>query len=362
MIPHPSMVLTFALHVSLSLVVAFVLLARVRAPLSLRYGALILGLTGMASFGIGLLTAPGPGGFAHLLVWSWTLAIVLPTTAFAIAVRAGPAVHVRLVFLAVGLLGGLLAVDAFVWEPRNLEVSHHQVVSDRIASPLRIAVIADLQTDAPGDHERTALEAVIAAQPDLILFAGDVIQHHDESAYANAWATLRGIVAPLRLEAPLGLYMVEGDSEYPHTTWAPHAEALGMTVLPTEPSRHALRDDVTLTGMGLRASAREDLAIERPNNGFHVVFGHRPAFALGSIDADLLLAGHTHGGQVQLPGWGPLVTLSKVPRSWASGRTELDGNRTLIVSRGVGMERAVAPRIRFWCRPEVVIIDVLPHG
>ncbi|MEM6291630.1 MAG: metallophosphoesterase [Myxococcota bacterium] len=360
MIPDPSMVLTFAVHVCVSLVVAFVLLARARAPLSLRDGALILAGTALASFGIGLLTAPTPGGFAKLLVWSWTLAVVLPTTAFAIAVRAGPVLPVRLAFLAVGLLGGLLAVDAFVWEPRNLEISHHEVISDRLDAPLRIAVIADLQTDVPGDHERAALQAVLAAKPDVILFAGDVIQHHDEAAYAHAWSTLQGIAAPLQLDAPLGVYMVEGDSEFPHATWAPKAESLGMTVLPDAPVSRALRDDVTLTGMGLRASARTDLSIERPDERFHVVFGHRPAFALGDIDAELLLAGHTHGGQVQVPGWGPLLTLSKVPRSWASGRTELGGERTLIVSRGVGMERAVAPRIRFWCRPEVVIVDVRP--
>jgi len=93
-----------------------------------------------------------------------------------------------------------------------------------------------------------------------------------------------------------------------------------------------------------------------------VALGHRPDFALGDVRADLLLAGHTHGGQVVLPFIGPPITLTAVPRSWASGRTELDGGRTLVVSRGVGMERGYAPRLRFGCPPEILVIDLVPSA
>jgi len=89
--------------------------------------------------------------------------------------------------------------------------------------------------------------------------------------------------------------------------------------------------------------------------------GHSPDFALGDVRANLLLAGHTHGGQVQLPFIGPLLTVSRVPRRWASGVTHLaDDNKALIVSNGVGMERRHAPRIRFLCPPEVIIIELVP--
>jgi len=56
------------------------------------------------------------------------------------------------------------------------------------------------------------------------------------------------------------------------------------------------------------------------------------------------------------------MTRSGVPRSWAAGVTQLGPGKTLIVSRGIGMERADAPRIRFLCRPEIVIVDVMPAG
>jgi predicted MPP superfamily phosphohydrolase len=91
-----------------------------------------------------------------------------------------------------------------------------------------------------------------------------------------------------------------------------------------------------------------------------VVLGHSPNFALAPIDADLLIAGHTHGGQFCLPLIGPLMTNAEVPRRWASGATKLPGGATLVVSRGVGMERGAAPRLRFLCRPELAIIDLTP--
>jgi predicted MPP superfamily phosphohydrolase len=96
--------------------------------------------------------------------------------------------------------------------------------------------------------------------------------------------------------------------------------------------------------------------------GFHLVFGHAPDFALHAAPADLLVAGHTHGGQVRLPVIGPLLTFSRVPRAWASGVTRLGHDRTLVVSRGIGLERGHAPRLRFLCRPELVFLRLTPLG
>ena len=91
------------------------------------------------------------------------------------------------------------------------------------------------------------------------------------------------------------------------------------------------------------------------------MLGHAPDFALSPrVEGDLLLAGHTHGGQVQLPLYGPPLTFSKVPRAWADGVTDLGDGRTLVVSRGVGLERRTAPALRFLCRPEIVILELAP--
>jgi predicted MPP superfamily phosphohydrolase len=95
-----------------------------------------------------------------------------------------------------------------------------------------------------------------------------------------------------------------------------------------------------------------------PRADLRVVFGHSPDFVralAGWAPVDLALAGHTHGGQVVLPGFGPLVTLSRLPRRYAGGLNDYAGI-PLHVSRGVGLERGSAPPIRFLCPPEVSLL------
>lgn len=72
---------------------------------------------------------------------------------------------------------------------------------------------------------------------------------------------------------------------------------------------------------------------------------------------DLFLCGHTHGGQVCLPFWGAVITLSKYHKKFESGLREYRGV-PVYVNRGVGLEGG-APRVRFLCRPEVAVIDLV---
>jgi hypothetical protein len=253
--------------------------------------------------------------------------------------------------LALGL--GAVAVDAFLVEPTRLEITRLRLVSPRLSRPLRIGVLADLQTDAIGEYERSALRLLMAEKPDLILLAGDYLQ-----ASPAEEAALRPLLRQeLRaLGAPLGVYAVQGNIDGPG--WEGSFEGLPVTLF--RQTGTVEKEGISVTGLGVLDSSRETLRLPgRP--GFHVVVGHSPDFALGAVEADLLVAGHTHGGQVKLPGIGPLVTLSGVPRAWAGGGAiALPGGRTLVVSRGVGHERGAAPRLRFLCRPEIVVIDLAP--
>ena len=71
------------------------------------------------------------------------------------------------------------------------------------------------------------------------------------------------------------------------------------------------------------------------------------------------MAGHTHGGQVQIPGFGPPITQTGVPREvGAGGLHTMDGAR-VYVSRGVGVEHAAnAPRVRLFCPPELSLLTL----
>ena len=140
--------------------------------------------------------------------------------------------------------------------------------------------------------------------------------------------------------------------------WPRIFDGVGVTCFERTTTREV--GELTVTGLSFGESVANWTDVE-PSERFHVVFGHSPNFALGGIRADLLIAGHTHGGQVRLPLIGPPIILSAIPRRWAAGRTDLDYGPTLIVSRGVGHERGHAPRLRFLCRPELVIVDLVPR-
>jgi predicted MPP superfamily phosphohydrolase len=77
---------------------------------------------------------------------------------------------------------------------------------------------------------------------------------------------------------------------------------------------------------------------------------------------DLFLAGHVHGGQVALPFYGALLTLSRFGKRFERGLyPDADGfGFPLYVSRGIGMEGGAMPRVRFCSRPELALIELVP--
>lgn len=304
----------------------------------------------------GALVAP-IARFGRVQLLAWALFLHYPLFLLAGAYRFFPQKRrFALGCMAVATLILLVCVDAFLIEPHWLEVSHVELSSTKVASPLRIAVIADLQTDAPGRYERRVLARVQDEAPDLILFVGDYLDVEDPERYEMMRKRLNEMLREADMNAPLGLYAVPGNVD-----WIGRWQRIfaGLPVRPFERSATVDLGPVALTGLTLRDAGNAHLSVDEAD-GFHIVMGHSPNFSLGQIDAELLVAGHTHGGQVQLPLVGPIVTLSQVPRAWASGVTEIEPGKTLVVSRGIGMERGNAPRMRFLCRPQLVIVEVVP--
>jgi predicted MPP superfamily phosphohydrolase len=250
----------------------------------------------------------------------------------------------------------LVGVDAFLIEPHWLEVTRLDISAPKLQRPLRVAVIADVQTDQPGEYEERVFEMVKAEEPDLILFAGDYLQLVDEERYSAELNSLNEILRRVDLDAPLGMFAIRGNVDRPQS-WVKLFEGIPVTTFDT--TTDVDLGPLVLTGLTLSDSGNSSLKIGGEEK-FHIVLGHCPDFSLGEIDADLLLAGHTHGGQIRVPFFGPIMTLSQVPRSWASGLTTLSPGKILIVSRGIGMERVHAPRMRFNCRPELLILDLVP--
>ena len=295
-------------------------------------------------------------GFGRLQLLAWGVFLHFPLYLIAAGVTLFDKSRLfcyALLILVLIILG--VAGDAFLIEPRRQEVSHTTIYSTKLEGSIKVAVLADIQTDKPGSYEARVLAITAAENPDLVLLAGDYLQIYDQDTYHAAVLELRNIFKDAGLNPPLGIYAVRGNVD--HNDWTAIFQELSVrTFNTTEILDLGL---LTLTGVSWKDSVNPNLVIPGSEK-YHIVLGHSPNYSLGEIDADLLLAGHTHGGQFQLPGIGPLLTLSLVPRSWAAGLTEIKPDQYLLVSRGIGLERGAAPRMRFLCRPELVIIELTP--
>lgn len=325
------------------------------------------GLVGfvMALFGLGLVLgfvfhkefALAPM-FAAMRMWSYGLFVQLTLLTWVWAwLDRQRRPRTSFVFAVLGVLVAAIGIDAFFVEPSALELNEVVIRSDKVQEELTIAVLADIQSEEVGPYERAAVEAAMAASPDLVLLPGDYLQPRSDAERADNEARLRKIFADAKITPARGAFAVPGNVD--PEGWHKLFEGTGVTTA-TASRTYPAGPGVQVTALTLEDSFATDLKLG-PQPGFHIVLGHGPDFALGAVQADLLVAGHTHGGQVRLPFIGPLVTLAQIPREWAAGVTQRPGGGTLVVSRGIGMERGLAPRLRFRCPPEVVIVRVRPE-
>jgi predicted MPP superfamily phosphohydrolase len=371
---YPSIFALFALFTLLATAVALralstghprpLGLARVAAAaggvLALIGAFVVAGRTGPVRFtGFGLMQ----------LCWI-SLALVMPLGGIATMLQRRAGRPVTPAARAVAFMGVLMipvAVYAMVVEPRRLVLEEASLEARTpLRRELRIGVLSDIQCSTIGGHERRAVTLLMAQEPDLILVAGDLFQgspSHFERTRDDFVALLQS------LSAPGGVWFVRGDVDSDSSTRSHFndlMEAAGVRVLIDESVRIELDGQVIeLYGYDRwgndKASLLEFLHSPREVGAARLVLAHRPDPVLwlsSDTDLDLFVAGHTHGGQVVIPFYGPPLTLSGVPRAVGAGGLHRVNGAPIYVTRGIGMERGHAPRVRFLCPPEVAVVTL----
>lgn len=342
-------------------------------PLSLGDALLVLLVLGLAFFGKLPLLAPlGVGFFGAMCLLYIDLVVLLPLLFLALlfAARRGALRMTRAVrgaALVYALLGPLVGVYATFIETERLIIERADLIlpTERAgAQPIRIGVISDLQTNRVTSFEREAFQKLMEEKPDIILLPGDLWQGFPEEE-ERARPQMRALLGSLH--APGGVFFVTGDCEdFYHVREI--LDGTGIRILHNEIAETRVGDRRVLIG-GIERSYTTTAArrlmdeLERLSgkDDIRILLSHRPdsvLFLSESSRVDLVVAGHTHGGQVQLPGVGPLITFSNVPRDVAAGGLhEVEGN-AVYVSRGLGRERRMAPPIRFLCPPEITVLTL----
>jgi predicted MPP superfamily phosphohydrolase len=216
---------------------------------------------------------------------------------------------------------------------------------------VRIGFITDIHhSEAVGvDDVTRAVRLVGDAHPDLIVLGGDYVSFADRRFVAP----VAELVAPLA-RAPLGAYAVLGNHDDDREVPAALA-ARGFTVLKDQRTRVTIRSE-PVDVAGIRFWTRRPAEVAKVLNGTGgttILLAHDPRrlAEAAALDVQLVLSGHTHGGQVVVPGVGAIAG-RKFPVLAGLGRQD---NATLFVSRGVG---TVYVPVRINCPPEVAVLTL----
>ncbi len=278
--------------------------------------------------------------------------------------------RIATVWLMVALLLISLRIYGTHLEPHRLQVRELTIHTPKVQRPLTVLHMSDIQSAGVGRYEEKVFARIRALNPDLLLYTGDFLQPVGKATFESELPKLAALFATLA--PPLGMYAVEGESD--HALKSHDAAALGgIRFLHTE-AVVIEWDGAPIRILGLQLSDTRTRGVvpletidrwlaESPDDALNIVMGHRPDYMmrLHERTVDLCLAGHTHGGQIRLPFYGPLITSSGVPRDWARGfRTE--GQARFNVSAGIGSgHNKGLPAIRFNCPPEMTVIHILPE-
>jgi predicted MPP superfamily phosphohydrolase len=262
--------------------------------------------------------------------------------------------------LAAGAVGTVVAtVDhGYVYQRRDLTVTRETIrvsgLSDAL-SGLRVGFLSDLHRSEMVSHEMAdaAVRLLLSEKTDLIILGGDYVtwgggrNRHYVGAAADA-------LAPL--SAPHGVFAILGNHDDDRDMPAA-LSSKGFTVLRDSRTRLVIKG-VPLDLAGIRFWTRKvgDIAaVVRGASTNLILLAHTPSRLpeAASLDIPLMLSGHTHGGQIVLPGLGAIAA-REFPV--VSGAARREGT-AVFVTRGVG---TVYVPVRLNCPPEVAVLTLEP--
>ncbi|HEV7746298.1 MAG TPA: metallophosphoesterase [Pyrinomonadaceae bacterium] len=272
---------------------------------------------------------------------------------------------IRIALLAVFLLIVSTGVWSFLIEPNRLVVRQQTIEIKswpQELSGLRIALISDIHAGGPFIDEKKLQQIVAttnALNPDLILLLGDYMSQKTWHAHEVAPEVIAANLKQLR--APLGVYGVLGN----HDWWYNGEKvrrafaAEGIRILEDQVVEVKWRQGafwlVGLADKWTRPQHIDETVAKVPSGSTMIALTHNPdIFPKLPKAVPLLLAGHTHGGQVNLPLIGPPVTPSDYGQRYAAGHI-FENDHHLFVTSGIGT--SILP-VRFRVPPEIVILTL----
>src|SRR5262245_6039171 len=291
----------------------------------------------------------------------------------ALLIGAPPAAVASVFRIASTLFVAVVAAQAawgFTFGQRRVEVTTTRVPLPKLhgqLAGLRIVQISDLHIGNRMEAERldAMIERTNATRPDVIALTGDIFdfdpRHLDDGARRLA-----------RLRARYGTYAILGNHDHyvgtERVVAALAQHAPGIRLLRDELVRLPVAEPLYLAGVedpggrwferGLHVAAIDALAEQRPADGPVVLLVHQPEMFHHAARRGfpLVLAGHTHGGQIALPIGRRGINLARVVTPLTRGAYQRDAS-ILYVNRGLGVG---GPAVRIHCNREIAVLELEP--
>ena len=275
--------------------------------------------------------------------------------------RGGGSLRPRRWYLSPSIISGSLKLTGLYWRARKnaerIEIRRHPIALPGLPSAFAgftILQISDLHVDISPAAMRRLAELLPQLNYDLCVLTGD----YRGKTYGPYEAAIAGM-ARLRDRIAAPVYAVLGNHD--SIRMVPALEAMGIRMLVNE-AEPLLRDGQALYLAGIddahyyRMDNIEKAASQIPYGEFSILLSHTPEIyrQAAHADFDLLLSGHTHGGQICLPGAIPVTLDSVLPRrmgsgSWRYGR--------MIGYTSVGVGSCILP-VRINCPPEITLHEL----
>lgn len=262
---------------------------------------------------------------------------------------------INLIFQSVG---AFFVYYGFMKEPSDLKITTIYHKFPKVALPFNFFHISDIHLEQLGVREEKLVRIVENLKPDFILYTGDFLNLsniRDNKAISNIISILNQIqeISPI--------YYVSGSSA---VDIEDTIKIIEKNLNPTRLNNSNILlnhggNDINIIGITCTHKPHLDIKQLPPliQEGYiNILLYHSPdlVYELNAEDQiDLMLSGHTHGGQVRLPIIGAFFTGSLYGRKLQKGLYQIH-DTLLYISRGIGLEGLGAPRVRFLCSPEII--------
>lgn len=254
------------------------------------------------------------------------------------------------------LLNGIAGICCIAYgftEPYQLETTHTTLHSHKLkaGTKLRLVHISDLHCDGTVRTDNKLLEQVQLEKPDLIVFTGDAANN------SKGVRQFKSILKRLAEIAPV--YASDGNHDTRGGAGAvDRYTGTGANILNCAHSTLNIQGNSIWIGGVAIDSENCLMATLRtaPASAYSILLYHFPEGMREATEAniDLFCTGHTHGGQVRLPLYGAIITMTSLGKKYECGLYH-EGQTDMYVNRGIGM---TALPVRFLCFPELTVIDV----